>query len=49
MRDQQLIEGLFKQAFLKMCPQNRAAFYKRQEYVKDGTKTLVALERPRSD
>ena len=28
---------------------NLAAFYKRQEYVKDGTKTLVALERPRSD
>ena len=30
-------------------PQNRAAFYTRHEYVKDGTKTLVALERPRSD
>ena len=30
-------------------PQNGATFYARQEYVKDGTKTLVALERPLSD
>ena len=28
---------------------NRSAFYTRQEYVKDGTKTLVASERPLSD
>ena len=29
--------------------QNRDASYTRQAYVEDGTKTLVALERPRSD
>ena len=41
MRVQQLIET--------SVPQNRAAFSTRQECVKDGTKTLVALERLRSD
>ena len=30
-------------------PQNGAAFYTRQEYAKDGTKTLVASGRPLSD
>ena len=30
-------------------PQNVAAFYTCQEYVKEGKKTLVVLERPLSD
>ena len=50
MRVQQLIVVWFKQAFNKnYVPQNGAAFYTRQEYVKYGTKTLVVSERPLSD
>ena len=48
MRVQQLIvDDLNKRS--TTCLQNGAAFYTRQEYVKDGTKTLVVSERPLSE
>ena len=51
MRVQQLIVGRFKQAFHKMFRKTvpHFAHVKTQEYLKDGTKTLVVSERPLSD